>query len=93
MTIGSDIDVDISGDYVPIANPIFSPLLSTIVTTRYLIRQTVIGTIHWNDCDIIRFTYATFIHAEPGSSFPFQPWYDIRTPIAHLPSYPSEYRI
>ena len=61
MTIGSDIDVDISGDYVPIANPIFSPLLSTIVTTRYLIRQTVIGTIHWNDCDIIRFTYATFI--------------------------------
>jgi hypothetical protein len=40
-------------EYVPISNPEFIPLFATIVTSRYLIGQTIVGTIHWNDCYII----------------------------------------
>ena len=61
MTTYCSIDGDKRREYVSITDPVFSPLFSTIITTRYLIRQTIIGTIYWNDCDIVRFTYTMSI--------------------------------
>lgn len=55
-------------EYVSITNPIFCPLFSTIVTTRYTIRQAITSMVHCNDCDIICFTYATFINFRSTAS-------------------------
>jgi hypothetical protein len=44
-----------------LTDPILGPLFSTIVATRYMIRQTIMSMIHWNDREIIRFAYAAFI--------------------------------
>jgi len=49
------------GEYVLIANPEFTPLFSTIITSRYLVGQTITSTIIWNDCHVIGYASAMFI--------------------------------
>jgi hypothetical protein len=44
-------------EYVFITYPVLGPLFSTIVATRYIIRQAIVGMIHWSDSDIVRYTY------------------------------------
>ena len=54
-------------DHVPISKPIFSPLFSTIVTPRYVIRQTVTDVIHRNNRNVIWYT-DTLLFLNPRSS-------------------------
>ena len=52
-------------EHISITNPIFCPLLSTIITPNYVIRHAITDTIHWSDRNIIWHTYT--LSSDSGS--------------------------
>jgi hypothetical protein len=69
-------------DQMPITDPIFCPLLSTIITPSYAIRHATTGMRDWDDRNIIWHTYTLFIDSSNTIVAPF-----ILHKLTHVPLY------